>query len=79
MATCTILKGGELMKDFRRLLGRIVEICGTRKEFAKRLGVTQQTLTKKMIGKSKFTQSEILKSIEILELTTDDIPIYFFN
>lgn len=44
--------------DCSKLKGRIVEICGTRKEFAKRMGMTERTLSLKLNNKIAFTQKK---------------------
>lgn len=41
-----------------------------RKEMAEKIGISYNTLTKKLNGKREFTYSEILKIKEILKLNT---------
>lgn len=65
--------------DYSKLAGRIIEKCGTRKAFGEKMGFSEATISKKLRGEIPFRQAEISKSIEILELTTDDILEYFFT
>lgn len=65
--------------DYAKLNGKIVEICGTRKAFGEKMGFSEATTSKKLKGEIPFRQHEISKSIEILGLSTDDIPEYFFT
>ncbi len=65
--------------DTSKLRGRIKEICGTMQIFADKMGFASNTLSQKLNGQSEFTQSEIKKAVTILNLTVDDIPLYFFT
>ena len=65
--------------DYSKLKGKIVEKCGTQKAFAEQLGVTEGTLTSKLLGYTYFRQDEILKSIEILSIEPDKATLYFFT
>lgn len=64
--------------NYRKLKGRIVEICGTQSAFAKRMDKSERTISLKMKGKVPWTQDEIIKALEILELDADDVQDYFF-
>ena len=73
-------KGGqEMTYNYNRLRGKIAEICGTKSEFAKRLGIASATLYAKLHNQTDFTQSEICKSCEILGIDFTDVPRYFFT
>lgn len=65
--------------DYRKLRGRIREKCGTNAKFAMMLGCSENTLSAKLNHMSEFDQSEMIKSIDILELNVRDIPTYFFT
>ena len=67
------------MYNYNKLKGRIVEVCGTRREFSKALGVTETTLSGKLSGSKDFTQSEIARSCDILGIAANDIHVYFFS
>lgn len=62
-----------------KLLGRIVEVYGTRKAFAKKAGYSVQTLRWKLDGRSEWKQKEILEMCDLLSIPHEDIPAYFFN
>lgn len=47
--------------------------------FAKEIGITYQTLYRKMHGKSPFMDWEIEKSMDLLHLTPDEVCAIFFN
>lgn len=65
--------------DYSKLLGRIKEKCGSQKEFARVLGISEGTMTAKLTGKTYFTQSEIEQSRTILDLEPGTISTYFFT
>ena len=65
--------------DYNKLKGRIKEKCGTCSNFAKLLGCSNNTMSAKMNNISDFTQTEIIKSVDILDLKKVDIPTYFFT
>ena len=64
--------------DYSKLRGRITEKCGTQKAFAELLGVTEGTLTSKLLGYTYFTQDEIFKSLKILDIEQSQVTLYFF-
>lgn len=65
--------------DYSKLKGRIKEKCGSQKAFAEKLGITEATMTSKLNCDSYFSQSEILRSADILEILPDRIFTYFFT
>lgn len=65
--------------DYSKLKGRITEKFGTQSEFLKAITMSEPTLIKKLNGKSKFCQSEMEMFCEVLNINTDEIPIYFFT
>lgn len=65
--------------DYSKLRGRIREKCGTNSNFAAQLGCSDNTLSAKLNHLSEFDQTEIVKSLRILELSVKDIPAYFFT
>jgi len=64
---------------YDKLKGRIKEKYGTQENFAKAIGKTQTTTSFKINGKRLWNQGEIIKAIELLDLSKDDIVEYFFN
>jgi len=74
-------KGGEIVKvefDYSKLRGKIREF-GRQDEFAEALEISTTTLSERLNNKSEFTQKEINKACEILKISTDEIPAYFFT
>jgi len=65
--------------DYSKLSGRIKEKFGSQKAFADALGVTETTLSNKMTGVYYFSQAEIAKSIQLLDLESGSITGYFFT
>lgn len=65
--------------DFSKLRGRITEKFGTEIRFATAIGMSARTLSTKLNGLREFKPSEIMKALEKLELTVDDIGPYFFT
>lgn len=66
-------------RDYRKLRGKIVEVCETQAEFARRMGVSERTISLKLNGKIDFTQSDIMKAVMLLNLVDEEIPSYFFT
>ncbi|ATI19619.1 cro-like repressor [Streptococcus phage 9B4] len=64
---------------YDKLKGRIKEKYGTQENFAEAIGKTQTTTSFKINGKASWNQDEIVKAIEVLGLSKDDIVEYFFN
>lgn len=67
-----------MVYDYSKLSGKIVEKCGTRIIFAKRMGLSERTVSLKLNNKIDFKQSEIQRAISILGIKKGDIQEYFF-
>lgn len=65
--------------DYSRLRGKIVERFGTIESFAQKLGATATTVGRKLSGKSEWTQAEIIKSCELLQIPLPELTAYFFT
>ncbi|MBP5223326.1 MAG: DUF739 family protein [Lachnospiraceae bacterium] len=65
--------------DYSKLKGKITEKCDTQKVFAELLGITEGTLTSKLLGYTYFTQTEIYKSMRILDIEHENPTLYFFT
>ena len=64
--------------DYAKLNGRIIEKCGTQAVFAKRMGLSERTISLKLNNKSAWKQPEIQKAAGILEFSETEIQAYFF-
>ena len=69
----------KLKFNYSKLKGRITEKCGTQRAFAGLLGITECTLTSKLNGYTYFTQSDIMRSIDLLDIDPGDVALYFFT
>ena len=65
--------------DYSKLKGKIIEKCGSQTKFKELMGISHTSINKKLNNKVQFTQEDIEKAIEILELDKKDIPLYFFT
>lgn len=64
--------------DYSKLSGKIKEVCGTRDNFAKMLGIGRVSLSMRLNNKQDFTANEINRSCDILDIPLSEIPEYFF-
>lgn len=64
--------------DYSKLRGKIREF-GTQEAFANAIGISTVTLSERLNNKSQFTQNEINKTVDILKIEPEEIPIYFFT
>ncbi len=65
--------------DYAKLNGRITEKCGSQGAFAKKIGLSERTVSQKLNNKIAWKQSEIQKAVIILDLMVEEIPMYFFT
>lgn len=65
--------------DYSKLKGRIKECFSTQSEFAKKLGISETSLSYKLNNKTVFDQDQIQDSIQILNLTPKETIDYFFT
>ena len=65
--------------NFRKLRGRIREYYETQDAFAKALGMSPATLSKKLMGKTEWARQEIEEVCNLLRIPAEEIPAYFFN
>lgn len=63
---------------YDKLLGRIVEKCGTQATFAQRMGLSERTISLKLNGKRPWSQVDISKACDVLGIELDEIQRYFF-
>jgi len=65
--------------DYSKLRGKIKEVFGTQDKFAKALGIGRVSLSQRLNNYLDFSQSEIDKACELLKLSKEEIPKYFFT
>ncbi len=64
--------------DYRKLLGKIVEIFGKQYVFANAIGWSERTCSLKLSSKVEWKQSEIIKACKLLNIHEYEIPTYFY-
>lgn len=64
--------------NYSKLLGRIVESCGTQAVFAEKMGLSERSVSLKLNGKRAWKQLEIGKACEVLGIKKSEIDQYFF-
>lgn len=64
---------------YRKLRGRITEVFGTQAAFALVLGISRNSVSKKLKGKTEFTQSEIERWAKFLGIKKEEYVEYFFT
>lgn len=65
--------------SYSKLKGRIVELYGTQGNLAKKLGISKNSMSKKLTGKTEFTQSDIEQWAELLNIERKDYGEFFFT
>lgn len=64
---------------YDKLRGKIKEVCGTQETFAEKLGIGRVSLSQRLNNQLEFSQDEIFKSCQILDIDFSDMPAYFFT
>lgn len=64
---------------YNKLRGRIVERYGTLGNFAEELGVSKNSVSKKMNCKTEFSQADIIQWSLLLNVQKDEYGEYFFT
>lgn len=65
--------------DYAKLKGKIVEKCGSQQEFAKKLGLSEHSLSLKLNNRVCWKQSEIIRACDILGILIENVHEYFFE
>lgn len=64
--------------DYSKLRGKIKEVFGTQADFAKAIGINKGLLSRALNNSREFSQKEINKACTALQLSPEQIPLYFF-
>ena len=64
--------------DYSKLRGRIVEKYGSQSNFANRMNLSDNTVSRKMNSIVGFSREDILKWCDALDIKTKEIGEYFF-
>jgi hypothetical protein len=65
--------------DYSKLRGKIYERFGNQKAFAKAMGMTSATLSKKLSNKIDWRRTEITTACGLLGIPIEEVPLYFFT
>lgn len=68
-----------MVYDYSKLKGKIKEKFETQDAFAENLGIGRVSLSKRLTGKLEFSQNEIKKSCDLLDILPEEISKYFFD
>lgn len=69
----------DLLFDYSKLRGRIVEKFKTITVFAEAVGVTKQSISSKLTSGLPFNVAEIIRWMKLLEIDDSDVMAYFFT
>ena len=64
--------------EYRKLIGRIIEKFGTRKRFAEEVGISENSMSLKLNGKTGFSREDMLLWGELLDIDVSEFGDYFF-
>ena len=65
--------------DYSKLRGKITEIYGSQLAFVKDLGTSENTFSRKLNNKVRFSVDDIILIIKLLNIQTYEIGEYFFT
>ncbi len=63
---------------YPKLRGRIIEKYGSLEKFRALVGLSGTAMSKKMNGRTGFSQTDILKWCELLDIDLQEIGPYFY-
>lgn len=64
---------------YNKLKGKIVEVFGSQALFSKAINLSEQSITAKLSGRTKFSQDDIIEWCDALGIDQNDIGLYFFT
>ena len=70
---------GKVVFDYRKLRGRIIELYGSQSAFVKAFGSSENTFSRKLNNKIRFSVNDIMLMIRLLKIQICDIGEYFFT
>lgn len=65
--------------DYGKLRGKIREKYGTQENFAEALQIGTVSLSKRLNCSLEFSQNEINRAIDILDIPRENVTEYFFD
>lgn len=73
------MNSDEIEFDFKKLRIKIFEVCEKQDIFAKKIGMSYVSLSKRLNNHLEFSSKEIKKCCKVLGIRDKEIPIYFFT
>lgn len=64
---------------YKKLRARIVELFDTQKAFAEHLGLSENSVSLKLNGKTGFDQKDMSEWAKALNITQEEYLVYFFS
>lgn len=65
--------------DYSKIKGKIRELGLTQNDYAKYIGITEQTLNLRFKNKRPFTQPEMAKTMQLFDEPIENVKYYFFT
>lgn len=65
--------------DYSKLKGRIIEKYGTRTAFADAIGITMESLSRRLNNGTNFKADEYVKACDLLDIPPKEMHLYFFT
>lgn len=65
--------------DYSKLRGKIREVFGLQDEFARAMGMSPPTLSKKLNNWVDWSRVEIDRACELLHIPAEEVHSYFFT
>lgn len=65
--------------DYSKLRGKIREVFGTQEEFARAMGMSPVTLSKRLNNQVDWSREEMDRACELLGVPLEEVPLYFFT
>ncbi len=64
---------------YNKLRGRIIEKFGSQEKFAEALEISSNSLSKKMNGKTGFSQKDIISWSDLLDIEQPEYSDFYFT
>lgn len=65
--------------NYSKLRGKIREVFKNEAKFAEAMGFSSATISAKLNNRLQFSQNEMNKACELLEIDKKEITVYFFT
>ena len=63
--------------DYSKLRGKIIEVFGNQEKFSEAIGLSDRSVNHRMQNNRDWTQSDIEKVCEVLNIDREDVHLYF--